>query len=100
MAFTTRCRATARVAWPSWSDVYVRRILAAAAIAALCMPSILSAAQSDVADAAQRGDKAAVRALVQKKADINAAQLDGATALHWAVYNDDVELADLLIKAA
>jgi len=55
-------------------------------------------AKSDVADAAQRGDKAAVRSLVQKKADVNAPQIDGATALHWAVQADDLELADLLIR--
>ena len=55
-------------------------------------------AKSDVADAAQRGDKAAVRSLVQKKADVNAPQIDGTTALHWAVEADDLELADLLIR--
>jgi uncharacterized protein len=53
---------------------------------------------SDVADAAQRGDKAAVRSLVQKKADVNAPQIDGTTALHWAVQADDLELADLLVR--
>ena len=43
-----------------------------------------------------RGDKAAVRALIAKKADVNAPQDDGATALHWAVYRGDKELVDLL----
>ena len=46
-----------------------------------------------------RGDTAAVRRLLQQKADVNAAQVDGATALHWAVYRDDLEGADLLISA-
>src|SRR5437762_7425505 len=45
------------------------------------------------------GDKAAVRTLVQRKADVNAAQANGATALHWAVYRDDVEAVDLLVGA-
>ena len=54
-------------------------------------------AGSDVADAAQRGDAAAVRALLQKKLDVNAAQIDGATALHWAIYRQDLTLADLLL---
>jgi ankyrin repeat protein len=54
---------------------------------------------SDVADAAMRGDKAAVRSLVQKKADVNAPQIDGTTALHWAVQADDLELTDLLIRS-
>lgn len=57
------------------------------------------AGKSDVADAAQRGNKQAVRALILQKADVNAAQIDGSTALHWAVQADDVELVDLLIKA-
>ena len=41
----------------------------------------------------------AVRALLQKKVDVNAPQLDGTTALHWAVRADDLETADLLIRA-
>jgi len=45
-----------------------------------------------------RGDKAAVRILVQKKADVNAPQIDGTTGLHWAVQANDPELADFLIR--
>jgi len=57
-------------------------------------------ANSPVADAASRGDKAAVQGLVQKqKADVNAPQADGATALQWASYRNDLELADVLIAA-
>ena len=41
----------------------------------------------------------AVRALIAQKADVNAPQADGATAMHWAAYHDDVELVDLLIRA-
>jgi ankyrin repeat protein len=55
--------------------------------------------KSDVADAAMRGDVAAVRALIAKKADVNAAQGDGATALHWAVFKGDRELATVLMRA-
>src|SRR5438874_9031260 len=58
-----------------------------------------AAVKSEVADAAMRGDKAAVRALLLQKADVNAPQPDGATALHWAAYRSDKELADILIKA-
>jgi uncharacterized protein len=57
------------------------------------------AGKSDVADAAEKGDRAAVRALVAQKADVNAPQVDGATALHWAIYRDDDELVDLLIRS-
>ena len=45
------------------------------------------------------GDRAAVQLLLQKKADVNAPQTDGATAIEWAAYRDDLELADLLIAA-
>ena len=59
----------------------------------------MTGAGSDVADAVMKGDTAAVRKLLPAKADVNAPQVDGATALHWAVYRDDVETADLLLKA-
>ena len=54
---------------------------------------------SAIADAAQRQDKHAVQALLKKKADVNATQPDGATALHWAVYAEDAETTALLISA-
>ena len=47
----------------------------------------------------QKGDRAAVQKLIQQKADVNAPQVDGATALHWAVYREDAELVDMLIRA-
>ncbi|MBY0495513.1 MAG: ankyrin repeat domain-containing protein [Cyanobacteria bacterium] len=50
-------------------------------------------------EAAKQGDRAALRSLIQKKADVNAAEADGTTALHWAAYRDDVESVDLLIRA-
>ena len=45
------------------------------------------------------GDTAAVRALLTQHADVNAVQADGATALHWAVYREDLDTANLLIRA-
>lgn len=50
-------------------------------------------------DAAHRGDRDAVQALIQRKADVNAAEPDGSTALLWAAYHDDLEAAELLIRA-
>jgi len=55
--------------------------------------------KSEIADAAMRGDTAAVRALVAKKVDVNAPQNDGSTALHWAVQRGNVELVNLLVRA-
>src|SRR5262245_59020035 len=57
------------------------------------------AATTDVADAAKRGDRDAVRAALARKADVNAAQIDGSTALHWAAERDDRDMADQLIRA-
>ena len=58
-----------------------------------------AAASSEVADAAAKGDRTAVRALIQRKADVNAPQVDGTTALHWAARGDDLDLAEMLIAA-
>ena len=58
-----------------------------------------AAAQTSVADAVMNRDVAGLRALLQKKADVNAPQIDGSTALHWAVYHDNLQAADLLIAA-
>ena len=65
----------------------------------LLLPAASAFAGSDVADAAARGNKDAVRSLIQQKANVNAPQVDGTTALHWAVRADDLETADLLIRA-
>jgi ankyrin repeat protein len=64
----------------------------------LAVTVVAAAPRSDVADAAMRGDKAAVRTLLQQKADVNAPQIDGATALHWAVEANDPEMIDLLLR--
>ena len=54
---------------------------------------------SPVADAAMQGDAAAVRALLADGADVNGAQGDGMTALHWAARNRDAVLARTLLEA-
>jgi uncharacterized protein len=58
-----------------------------------------AAANLPLIDAARNADRETVRQLVQGKVDVNAAEADGTTALHWASYRDDGESADLLIKA-
>ena len=50
-------------------------------------------------DAARTSDASTVRALIDAGADVNRAQSDGATALHWAAYREDFETAALLIRA-
>jgi ankyrin repeat protein len=60
---------------------------------------VSAAGPSLAADAAAKKDTATLRALIRDHADVNAAQADGATALHWAVHWDDSDAADLLIRA-
>src|ERR1044072_2862641 len=74
------------------------RFLATLLFCAATIP-LFAAGRADVADAVMHGDQAALRRLVQQKADVNAAQVDGATALHWAVYRDDVAAARMLLGA-
>lgn len=68
-------------------------------LALVLMAGLVSAAPGDLADAAMRGNRDAVRRLLAQKLDANEPQVDGSTALLWAAENDDVELADLLIAA-
>ena len=57
------------------------------------------APEAPVADAAKDADWTAVRALVVQGTDVNTPRGDGSTALHWASYWDNGEIADLLIQA-
>ena len=61
----------------------------------------LSAAANDarLADAVQNRNTQAIRSLLTQRLDVNAPQGDGATALHWAAHWDDVETAEMLIRA-
>ncbi|HJT86224.1 MAG TPA: ankyrin repeat domain-containing protein [Bryobacteraceae bacterium] len=65
----------------------------------LASAGLLQAAGSEVADAAMKGNRESVRSLLQRKANVNAPQMDGTTALHWAVRADDLVMAKLLIGA-
>ena len=49
--------------------------------------------------AVKAGESATALSLLQRKADPNAAEVDGTTALHWAVRNGDVTLLDRLLRA-
>jgi len=61
--------------------------------------TVLGAPVSAVADAALAGDRASVQSLIKQRADVNAQQADGATAIQWASYRNDLDMADVLIAA-
>ena len=69
-------------------------IVAAAAAAASAQPP-----RVPLIDAVKTGDAAAVRTLLDRGADVDAAEPDGTTALHWAAHNEDLEVAARLVEA-
>src|SRR5262249_12242159 len=73
------------------------RLMTAVAFAGVALGA--AGREAPLADAVERGEKATVASLLKKGADVNAAQSDGATALHWAAYNNDAETTAALLKA-
>ena len=69
----------------------------------LALVGILTSRPAIAADAlvqaAARADFATVRDLLKRGADVNAADADGTTALHWAVRADELETTDALLRA-
>jgi ankyrin repeat protein len=72
-----------------------------ALVAAITLPAPLVAygTGADAASAAQNRDMNTVRALIRQHADVNAAQPDGTTALHWAAHWNDLEIVNLLLRS-
>jgi len=62
-------------------------------------PVDLRTSPAPVADAARAGERETVRSLLKDGVDVNAAQGDGMTALHWAALSNDVETAEMLLYA-
>lgn len=74
------------------SRVFLVGVLASSQVAA-------AAEEVPLIEAVKAADPAAVSSLLGTGTDVDAAQPDGATALHWAVFRDHVEIAGLLIDA-
>ena len=75
------------------------RSLAVLSLTVLLSAAIFAADGSPIANAAMNGDRDSVRALLKKGLDVNEAQGDGSTALHWAAIKGDAEMAQMLIYA-
>ena len=69
------------------------------AASVLVVSLVFSADSSKLIEAVKGGNVKAVRALLAQHADVNAADADGSTALHWAAQRDNVAIADLLIAS-
>ncbi len=74
-------------------------LLLSISCAVLLTAALGAQSAAPVADAAMNGDRAAVKTLLQQGGDVNAAQGDGMTALHWAAMKNDAELAQMLVYA-
>lgn len=55
--------------------------------------------RADLATDVEKQDWVAVSAQINAKADLNAPQADGTTALHWAAYHDKADLVTQLLAA-
>jgi ankyrin repeat protein len=64
-----------------------------------CLTAGAATAQDRLIEAIRADDVATVRALLEKRVDVNAVQADGTTALHWAVDRESGEIVQLLIRA-
>ncbi len=77
----------------------VRRVAVACLLACASVPA--ADRTPNIADAAQRGAWAQVRALLAAHVPVNTVQADGMTALHWAVQvNEEAVVAALLASGA
>lgn len=73
--------------------------IAAACTAASLFSGFALHAAEPIADAAMRGDRSGVLALIKQGAEVNAPQGDGVTALHWAARYGDADLVTALVAA-
>jgi len=60
---------------------------------------VAEAADLSLVEAAQRGDREAVRVLLNRHANAAVVGADGMTALIWAAYRNDLQMADVLLRA-
>jgi ankyrin repeat protein len=78
----------------------VLRIARVGVLVVLAMAGLSAAGPApSLVEAVKRGDREAVRALLRSKADVNAPEADGTTALHHAVQADALDLVTQLVRA-
>jgi ankyrin repeat protein len=80
--------------------ISARRFLGVSAFVLLtsyCL--VLPGAEPILANAVERQDKDAILRLLARQVDVDAPQADGMTALHWAVYLDDLKITEAIVEA-
>lgn len=95
--------ASTRQRFPMSTDATLRvNVFVASWLTAVMLSSVpapASGADGLLTTAAEENDTDAVRAMLGKGGDVNQAQADGMTALHWAAYHDNEKLVRLLVQA-
>src|SRR5258706_15074590 len=96
---TVRPTAFHETSCPSWMlRVFV--ITVGCLTAWMPLPSLLAQSRDvRLLEAVKRRDQKAFTALLQARADVNAAQPDGATALAWAVHLGQLDMALALLDS-
>lgn len=79
--------------------MHLRRMACFSVVVLSVAGAAVATAEETLADAAEHGRTALIRTLLDTGAAVNAPQVDGMTALHWAAYHDDAETAALLVAA-
>jgi len=78
----------------------MRYLRVAILLAFACVAGLEAAGTSvRLIDAVKQGNRTAVRALIGQHTNVNVAEPDGMTALHWAARGDDLATAQLLVRA-
>src|SRR6476619_3976749 len=81
------------------SNVLRSTFYVAVAISVAAATVTAATGNAPLVDAVKRQDKTVTRTLLKQKADVNAADAEGMTALHWAAHWDDLDTVKLLVKA-
>jgi ankyrin repeat protein len=65
----------------------------------LLSATVSAATPANLIDAVKSGDSQAVRGFLKQRANVNAAEADGMTALHWAVRGNTLDTVQLLLRS-
>ena len=77
----------------------LRRIIGLCVLVLGVNGSVSAAVDATLADAVEQRDHARIKALLNTGVDVDVPQVDGMTALHWAVFQDDLKMVRALVHA-
>ena len=78
---------------------WIKRLTGFLFIVFLFELALNGAVRASLVDAIKKSDAAAVRTLIAQNANVNAAEVDGTTPLHWAAHLENIDAANQLLRA-